>query len=235
MASLYAFGWVMSSKLQESTQLPAPTLQIHSTLVTTLEDSTILHPTPASNMPKSFIVPLDFLETRKECEQWIRRNLLESMRFVIVASENDDPEKRLRWSMKNAWEARVKCSGVVEMNVMLVSTLDLRLIVVKSWLKTSVSNFTEGDEEEEGSRSCCCVCLDELEEKSAVVKLRCRHVYHSQCIRDWPHRKTTCPICRNPLDIRFKFWVHMDKKSSFLIQLQSEVQKHLFHTSTEVL
>ena len=35
-----------------------------------------------------------------------------------------------------------------------------------------------------------------------VVKLDCKHLYHTKCLRNWLEEKDTCPMCR--CDVSFK-------------------------------
>jgi hypothetical protein len=53
---------------------------------------------------------------------------------------------------------------------------------------------------------CCSICLnaeqeeeDKEEEEEEMVKTKCAHIFHSNCLAKWVIRKTTCPICRNSL------------------------------------
>lgn len=47
----------------------------------------------------------------------------------------------------------------------------------------------------------CVICLDDLKAEQAVV-LRCMHVLHIQCLREWLHAKPECPVCKRvPLPI----------------------------------
>lgn len=44
--------------------------------------------------------------------------------------------------------------------------------------------------------SLCSICMVDFASREAVVQLpRCRHLYHSQCIRRWLKEKKTCPLC----------------------------------------
>ena len=55
----------------------------------------------------------------------------------------------------------------------------------------------------------CCICLEALEggegEQGApaagkkAVKTKCKHAFHSDCIREWLATHTTCPMCREEL------------------------------------
>ncbi|CAA7026297.1 unnamed protein product [Microthlaspi erraticum] len=51
----------------------------------------------------------------------------------------------------------------------------------------------------------CVICLEDFRENDAVrVLVRCRHVYHVQCIDSWCLYKLACPVCRAP----FRFFGH---------------------------
>ena len=44
--------------------------------------------------------------------------------------------------------------------------------------------------------SLCSICMVDFAVREVVVELpRCRHIYHSQCIRRWLQEKKTCPLC----------------------------------------
>ena len=45
----------------------------------------------------------------------------------------------------------------------------------------------------------CSVCLSDLQEGEQVMKLRCFHTFHKDCITDWLVRKAECPICKTPI------------------------------------
>ena len=45
--------------------------------------------------------------------------------------------------------------------------------------------------------TCCTICLCDFEEEDIVSKLvNCRHIFHTDCIKEWGYYKTTCPTCR---------------------------------------
>ena len=52
-------------------------------------------------------------------------------------------------------------------------------------------SFTHQDNE-----STCCICLEEFVDQKAIL-LKCGHLFHSGCIRDWAAKSDNCPICRN--------------------------------------
>ena len=45
----------------------------------------------------------------------------------------------------------------------------------------------------------CSICQEVFAVGDQVLKLPCRHLFHSDCVRGWLEAKTTCPLCRNRL------------------------------------
>jgi hypothetical protein len=46
----------------------------------------------------------------------------------------------------------------------------------------------------------CIVCREEMTHPHAK-KLPCGHIFHFDCLRSWLEENTTCPTCRNPVEI----------------------------------
>lgn len=42
----------------------------------------------------------------------------------------------------------------------------------------------------------CIVCQCEIEENEKCKKLKCGHIFHSECINNWLKRSLECPMCR---------------------------------------
>jgi hypothetical protein len=42
----------------------------------------------------------------------------------------------------------------------------------------------------------CSICQDAFEIGASVLKLPCRHVYHTDCVTNWLRMNNTCPLCR---------------------------------------
>ena len=68
------------------------------------------------------------------------------------------------------------------------------------------SQHCHGDGDGDGDGDVCCsICLnaeqeeEDKEEEEEMVKTKCAHIFHSNCLAKWVIRKTTCPICRNSL------------------------------------
>eukprot|EP00934_Nitzschia_sp_Nitz4_P008036 Nitzschia sp. Nitz4//scaffold290_size23356//3169//5117//NITZ4_008486-RA/size23356-augustus-gene-0.33-mRNA-1//1//CDS//3329546087//8026//frame0 len=45
----------------------------------------------------------------------------------------------------------------------------------------------------------CCICLEPNNLGDKVCRLPCAHIFHSECILEWMHRKCSCPVCRYEL------------------------------------
>lgn len=45
----------------------------------------------------------------------------------------------------------------------------------------------------------CCICIDHYEDDDDVVLLRCKHVMHKRCGKDWFQEHGICPLCRKPI------------------------------------
>lgn len=43
----------------------------------------------------------------------------------------------------------------------------------------------------------CNICLEEVKKEDSLVKLKCNHIYHKDCIKEWLTKQSTkCPNCR---------------------------------------
>ena len=59
---------------------------------------------------------------------------------------------------------------------------------------------TSDGRQDDGERERCSICLEEYEDSTSVVtKVRCGHVYHRECIRQWLSHNPTCPLCLTTL------------------------------------
>ena len=65
-------------------------------------------------------------------------------------------------------------------------------------VNTSKTNNTKGNEKNEVEEPIVCpICLDEIEENSAITT--CKHVFHEDCLNMWLEEHTDCPYCRTEL------------------------------------
>jgi len=42
----------------------------------------------------------------------------------------------------------------------------------------------------------CPICTDPFEDNTAVSVLKCTHIYHTKCIKEWGHYNPKCPVCK---------------------------------------
>lgn len=54
------------------------------------------------------------------------------------------------------------------------------------------------------TEECCPICQCEFEFNEIVIELRCRHIYHEECILSWLKDENTCPICKESVMAEIK-------------------------------
>merc|ERR1711939_684596 len=73
--------------------------------------------------------------------------------------------------------------------------------------KLEVVNFVADDFDDEKYPKVCCICMEDFgtnpggeeEEKLAIVKTPCGHVYRKACLGNWLKGARQCPMCRTDL------------------------------------
>lgn len=45
----------------------------------------------------------------------------------------------------------------------------------------------------------CAICLNDFEPENLISITSCNHIFHKDCIKEWTHYKTNCPVCRDEL------------------------------------
>jgi hypothetical protein len=55
--------------------------------------------------------------------------------------------------------------------------------------------FTRKEYHQE-EQSQCSICMEQFTEGEQLVSLRCKHLYHESCVRQWLQRRGNCPNCR---------------------------------------
>ena len=47
----------------------------------------------------------------------------------------------------------------------------------------------------------CLICIENFEEDEDIIKIKCNHIFHKDCIRKWLcNESNKCPICRIEID-----------------------------------
>ena len=42
----------------------------------------------------------------------------------------------------------------------------------------------------------CVICLEIFKEKEEIYELKCKHIYHLDCLKKWLEKSRFCPVCR---------------------------------------
>ncbi|KAM3290148.1 E3 ubiquitin-protein ligase RHA2B-like [Capsicum chacoense] len=70
-----------------------------------------------------------------------------------------------------------------------------------------------------GFSELCAVCLSTFEDGEQVRKLKCKHIFHKDCLDTWLQQDSaTCPLCRNkvlPEEIVVKFRQHRNQQLEY--------------------
>ncbi len=45
----------------------------------------------------------------------------------------------------------------------------------------------------------CPICCTEFSMGELGIQLRCKHIYHDECITEWFKDENNCPICKQPV------------------------------------
>ena len=82
----------------------------------------------------------------------------------------------------------------------------------------------------------CPICL----EGGNMIKTRCMHSFHKECIKDWEEETNSCPICRDKLNINKPIRkLSCDTDDDFNIALRMENQTYgrnlIFHIPNIIL
>ncbi|KAJ0408296.1 hypothetical protein ATCC90586_008246 [Pythium insidiosum] len=76
--------------------------------------------------------------------------------------------------------------------------LKLAVLSLEDVVVSSKSNILESSE---CLSECCSICLAEWNDEECadmnVVKLPCLHAFHEECLMEWLHGNTHCPMCRD--------------------------------------
>lgn len=54
-------------------------------------------------------------------------------------------------------------------------------------------------QKEVGDELTCSICLEPFKKDEKVTALKCKHLYHKDCIKPWIESHYTCPICRSDI------------------------------------
>ena len=65
----------------------------------------------------------------------------------------------------------------------------------------SWGNETKDDPNKQIIVEDCSICFEQLKlENNNIVKTKCDHIFHDECLTEWLKNSQTCPLCRNPVE-----------------------------------
>jgi Ring finger domain len=70
----------------------------------------------------------------------------------------------------------------------------LRLRTTCYKLTPSLSGLSDENTDDDEA-PCCMICFVPLSDGDRVGDLTCKHVFHSDCLKDWLKKKNSCPLC----------------------------------------
>jgi hypothetical protein len=62
--------------------------------------------------------------------------------------------------------------------------------------KLRVAIYTDFEGRDENDRDMCSICFDKFIDSDMCRELKCKHLYHQNCIDKWLDEHITCPVCR---------------------------------------
>jgi hypothetical protein len=45
----------------------------------------------------------------------------------------------------------------------------------------------------------CGICLEKFNENDQISSPTCKHIFHTNCIKEWGYYNQSCPMCRTPI------------------------------------
>eukprot|EP00597_Dinobryon_sp_UTEXLB2267_P002796 CAMPEP_0170076266 /NCGR_PEP_ID=MMETSP0019_2-20121128/13264_1 /TAXON_ID=98059 /ORGANISM="Dinobryon sp., Strain UTEXLB2267" /LENGTH=243 /DNA_ID=CAMNT_0010287785 /DNA_START=276 /DNA_END=1007 /DNA_ORIENTATION=+ len=92
--------------------------------------------------------------------------------------------------------------GGLPIPVIMISKNDAEMVLKmlsasrKGSSSTSYSSLLEGCIHYGSPTKDCSICQEAFQDVCEILKLPCRHLYHSGCVIEWLQKNNTCPLCR---------------------------------------
>ena len=78
---------------------------------------------------------------------------------------------------------------------------DIKVTLSKSDFNKLEKILVNDDNLNDFLNSQCNICMEEYKVDEYIIKLKCKHLFHKECIKDWLCKeKISCPVCR--MDVR---------------------------------
>ena len=102
------------------------------------------------------------------------------------------PTSEVDFFMKGDTNAKVHLTGYYESAVRPSPAALLRQLITS--VAPSWAYVRQGRQAES-----CSICSQSLRKGAVVRKLKCKHVFHAECIDEWLKKSFTCGFCRQAL------------------------------------
>ena len=53
-----------------------------------------------------------------------------------------------------------------------------------------------------GNNQDCPICMEKFKKDDMVTDIKCKHLFHKDCIMEWGKYKNECPNCRDKLPLK---------------------------------
>ena len=99
---------------------------------------------------------------------------LHAQKYIIILNEPKNPKE--------------DTNGVEVEIIDINNSKNLKIFLEKETMENLLINKKENT---------CCICLTEYLNSDLILKTKCKHHYHSECLLKWFEQKINCPFCRN--------------------------------------
>lgn len=69
----------------------------------------------------------------------------------------------------------------------------LKIVINKDIFRGKIYKSTEN----------CCICINNFEKDDMIIRLKCNHIFHENCLLDSINFSNCCPLCRDNIQIYY--------------------------------
>lgn len=69
----------------------------------------------------------------------------------------------------------------------------LKIVINKDIFRGKIYKSTEN----------CCICINNFEKEDMIIRLKCDHIFHENCLLDSINFSNCCPLCRDNIQIYY--------------------------------
>lgn len=132
-------------------------------------------------------------ERIRQLEEYMRRQIEERENRIgeHIDNINNDIHNNIMEGQVEGQMNNINLDNIFERNVKLV-------IKDEEYNKLEKIEYLYINDEIKTINDKCVICIDNFNDKDKICILKCKHIYHQECIENWLKRKShLCPCCRN--------------------------------------